>query len=105
MVTLLKGDWHVDYEHVGPEYWANSDRENAEEVGSKFVNALRRVGVDFDSIGIETPCGNCEQPDYRISLGWISLDEASQMTNTVNAALDELNQYRRARRVLGGHPE
>ncbi|MEV6419086.1 hypothetical protein [Streptomyces sp. NPDC051662] len=92
----------MDYEPVGPEYWVNNDREKAEEVGSQFVNALRRVGVDFDCIGIDTPCDNCEQEDYRISLGWISLDEASQMARKVNAALDELDQFRHARRVLGG---
>ncbi|MGW6597929.1 hypothetical protein [Streptomyces sp. NPDC055036] len=92
----------MDYAPVGPEYWVNNERETAEEVASQFVNALRRVGVDFENIGIDNPCGRCEQEDYQISIGRISLDEARQMTRTVNAALDALEKFEQARRVLGG---
>ncbi|WP_329560119.1 hypothetical protein OG711_21775 [Streptomyces uncialis] len=81
----------MDFSPVGPSYWVDDERVAAEEVATDFVNALRRVEVDFDGISIDRPCDRCHLDDYRIALGLITLDEARRMTATVNAVLDRLN--------------
>lgn len=88
----------MDYFPVDTSHFDNPDHDEAKEAAAAFVNALRRVRVDFPSIDIDQPCGTCQQDGHRIALGWITLEEARRMTATVNAALDELERYRKAGR-------
>ncbi|MFJ3710677.1 NUDIX domain-containing protein [Streptomyces sp. NPDC090053] len=73
-------------------YWTNNDRENAEDAATAFVNALRRLQVDFDDIGIEEPCVACNHPLHKVSLGSISVVEAAQFADRINRRLDELRE-------------
>ncbi|WP_406113168.1 NUDIX domain-containing protein [Streptomyces sp. NBC_01014] len=80
-----------DFGPVDRGYWTNNDRENAEDAATAFVNALRRLQVDFDDIGIEEPCAACNHPLHKISLGSISVVEATQFAHRINRRLDELD--------------
>ncbi|MFF3261387.1 hypothetical protein ACFYWO_19715 [Streptomyces sp. NPDC002932] len=93
----------MDYRAVDPSYFDDADHTEAKEVATDFVNALRRVRVNFGGIGIDAPCDNCQHDEHRIALGWITLEEARRMTATVNAAMGELDRYRAAGRVPRTH--
>lgn len=80
----------TDFGPVDRGYWTNNDRENAEDAATAFVNALRRLQVDFDDIGIEEPCAACNHPAHMISLGSISVAEAAQFAHRINRRLDGL---------------
>ncbi|MCX4968599.1 hypothetical protein OHA98_28355 [Streptomyces sp. NBC_00654] len=95
LVKILRERTRMEYLPVGREYWNDDDRSAAEDVATDFVNALRRVGINFDGIGIDPPCDTCQQDEHRIAVGWITLEEAARMTVTVNAALDELDRFHR----------
>ncbi|MFJ6748257.1 hypothetical protein ACIQNI_08710 [Streptomyces sp. NPDC091266] len=78
---------------IGRDYWANSEREDAEDNATEFVNAFRRLGIDFDDIHIENPCADCPREDYRIAIGRISAPEAGEFARKLNQALDLLAKY------------
>ncbi|MEU3710476.1 hypothetical protein [Streptomyces catenulae] len=76
-------------------YWATDDRLAAEEKAVEFVNAFRRLGVDFDDIEITDPCGTCSRLDHRINVGTISVEEAGEYTRKINRTMDLFDSYRK----------
>ncbi|MFJ7061113.1 hypothetical protein ACIQVA_25880 [Streptomyces microflavus] len=80
---------------VGPDYFDDSDRDDAVDAGVRLVNALRRFGVDLDSISAEKVCHTCSPPvrdAYRIALGTLPQKEVSAMAAQLNAFGDEFER-------------
>ncbi|MYR97062.1 MULTISPECIES: hypothetical protein [unclassified Streptomyces] len=66
------GDGLAVHTRVGPDYFDDPDRDAAVAAGVRLVNALRRFGVDLDSISAEKVCHTCSHAvrhAYLISLG------------------------------------
>ncbi|MFJ6103516.1 hypothetical protein ACIQHY_21210 [Streptomyces sp. NPDC092359] len=81
---------------IDASYFEITDDVEATEEAVRFVNALRRVGLDFPSIHVRQPCDRCGARDHVIVAGPVSLDEARAMTATVTARMDELDRFREA---------
>ncbi|MFB6535089.1 hypothetical protein ACFCY8_26400 [Streptomyces noursei] len=78
---------------VWPDYFEIGDHQDAMAIGADFVNAFRRLGVDFTNIGIAQQ-GDSRDYEYGIDLGFIDTDEAKDATQKVNALMDELQAFR-----------
>ncbi|MFJ9849092.1 hypothetical protein [Streptomyces sp. NPDC101150] len=89
----------MDTETVGRDYFVTTERETAEENAVLFVNAFRRLGIDFADIEIENPCTGCPRKGHRIALGRISVEEAGDFGAKLETALDELNELRTRRKA------
>lgn len=79
---------------VDSDYWVTSERKEAEESASAFVNAFRRLDIDFADIEIQDPCNDCPRDEHRIAIGRISVPEAADFAWKLNRALDLLAKYR-----------
>ncbi|MCR8576148.1 hypothetical protein [Streptomyces sp. Isolate_219] len=82
---------------VGRDYWVTGDREQAEDNGSAFVTAFRRLGIDLPDIEIKEPCNDCHirRTDHRINVGQLSVAEAGEFAEKIDQAMDQLAQYRK----------
>ncbi|MFG2224157.1 hypothetical protein [Streptomyces sp. NPDC048644] len=87
----------MEFSTVGHDYWVTRERGAAEEKASSFVNAFRRLEIDFDGIEIKEPCGGCRRGEHKIFIGSISVEEAGDFAWKVNRALDLLDAYREQR--------
>ncbi|MFI7099918.1 hypothetical protein ACIBK8_11220 [Streptomyces sp. NPDC050161] len=87
----------MEFDTIGHDYWATSEREEAEEKATDFVNAFRRLGIDFDGIEIKEPCGGCRRREHKIFIGSISVAEAGDFAGKVNRALDLIDGHRAQR--------
>ncbi|MFD5392790.1 hypothetical protein ACFWJW_00810 [Streptomyces sp. NPDC127097] len=97
VVLTVKGSaQQMNLGRVGREYWVTTDRERAEDYASEFVNAFRRLDIDFADISIKDPCEDCKisTSDHVIKVGVISVDEAADFAGKANRAMDQLAQYR-----------
>ncbi|MCB5911714.1 hypothetical protein [Streptomyces pinistramenti] len=90
----LRRTQQTEFETIGRDYWATGEREEAEEKATAFVNAFRRLGIDFDGIGIKEPCGGCRRREHKVAIGSISVAEAGDFAGKLNQALDLLGGYR-----------
>ncbi|MFD9813699.1 hypothetical protein [Streptomyces sp. NPDC059080] len=84
----------MDYIGSDTAFWLTTARLEAQEKGSAFVNAFRRLDIEFDDIEIREPCDGCRRTDYKITLGSISVDEAGDFARKLNHALNLLDDYR-----------
>ncbi|XMN06981.1 hypothetical protein ACK8N7_13470 [Streptomyces griseobrunneus] len=89
-------DGLVRNDSVGPDYFEESDREQAIDAGVELVNALRRFGVDFDGVGVSPVCHTCTSvPDaYRVELGSLHFKDAEKIATQLNGFADEFQRMR-----------
>ncbi|MEU6057017.1 hypothetical protein [Streptomyces sp. NPDC047097] len=85
---------HEPLDPVGHNFWSLEDREKAEDVGTAFINAVRRLGITFDGISISDPCTRCDTKDYVFDLGPQRVEDVAQMANAVNTFADEAERLR-----------
>ncbi|MFE7313839.1 hypothetical protein ACFU7T_12130 [Streptomyces sp. NPDC057555] len=65
------------------------------DIAVDFVNALRRIGLDFENIGVVQDASRGRVAyEYVIDLGVIRIQDAKQMTQGVNSCMDELQKSR-----------
>lgn len=96
-VQHCPGDGLAVHTEVGPDYFDDVDRDDAVAAGVRLVNALRRFGVDLDSISAEKVCHTCSPPvrdAYLITLGTVKHPEADAMAAQLNAYGDEFERMR-----------
>ncbi|TSB19969.1 hypothetical protein [Streptomyces benahoarensis] len=84
----------MDFINADHAFWVDGDRQEAEEKGSAFVNAFRRLDIEFDDIELKEPCSGCRRAAYTIRLGTISPEEAGDIARKLNHALDLLDAHR-----------
>ncbi|MEU4920237.1 hypothetical protein AB0G29_12860 [Streptomyces parvus] len=89
-------DGLVRNDSVGPDYFDESDREQAVDAGVELVNALRRFGVDFDGVGVSPVCHTCTSvPDaYRVELGSLHFKDAEKIAVQLNGFAEEFQRMR-----------
>ncbi len=101
----------MHYEPVTRSYWADGEREEAEDKATAFVNAFRRLGIDFDDIELQAPSACkavppgpacCIVDRYRLALGCLELDDAEGIAERVSGLMDELAEYRAAAKRKSG---
>lgn len=80
---------------VGTDYFEMADHRAAMEVGADFVNAFLRLAVDFPNIGVVQVNGR--DFTYRLDVGFLTIDEAKEVTRNVDALMDELQAFREKR--------
>ncbi|MYT96836.1 MULTISPECIES: hypothetical protein [unclassified Streptomyces] len=93
------GDGLAVHTRVGPDYFDDPDRDDAVAAGVRLVNALRRFGVDLDSISAEKVCHTCSHAvsyAYLISLGNVTHPDADDMATQLDAFADEFERMRDA---------
>ncbi|WP_399089058.1 hypothetical protein ACGH2B_15430 [Streptomyces sp. BBFR2] len=95
----------MDFIKADHAFWVDGERQEAEEKGSAFVNAFRRLGIEFDDIELKEPCGGCRRTGYRLLLGSIPPEEAADIAWRLNHALDLLDTYRRQAADAGRRPD
>lgn len=96
-VQHCPGDGLAVHTEVGPGYFDDADRDDAVAAGVRLVNALRRFGVDLDSISAEKVCHTCSPPvrdAYLIALGTVKHPEADAMAAQLDAFADEFERMR-----------
>ncbi|CAM5415117.1 hypothetical protein [Streptomyces griseus] len=99
------GDGLAVHTRVGPDYFDDPDRDDAVAAGVRLVNALRRFGVDLDSISAEKVCHTCSpavRHAYVIGLGHVSHPEANDMATQLNAFAAE---FERMHDALASQPD
>ncbi|WP_411083717.1 hypothetical protein [Streptomyces sp. cmx-18-6] len=79
---------------IGPEYFDDQDRDYAIEAGVELVNALRKLGVDLEGIGVSAPCDRCSSVGYVLDLGPVEPDQALKMAATINNYAEESKRLR-----------
>ncbi|MFJ9052186.1 hypothetical protein ACIRPO_20955 [Streptomyces bacillaris] len=79
---------------IGPEYFNDQDRDYAVEAGVELVNALRKLGVDLEGIGVSAPCDRCSSVGYVLDLGPVEPAQALKMAATINGYAEESSRLR-----------
>ncbi|MFD5682526.1 hypothetical protein [Streptomyces bacillaris] len=79
---------------IGPEYFNDQDRDYAVEAGVELVNALRKLGVDLEGIGVSAPCDRCSSVGYVLDLGPVEPAQALKMAATINDYAKESKRLR-----------
>ncbi|WP_130796775.1 hypothetical protein [Streptomyces otsuchiensis] len=65
--------------------FANSDREETEDVARELFNHIKDLGVRLDDIDVLDPCDGCRRGGYLVHLGNLTREDASAL----NSALRE----------------
>ncbi|WP_158678781.1 hypothetical protein [Streptomyces sp. Tu6071] len=85
----------VNLEPVGPEYFSYTDKDEAVMKAVEFVNALRRLGVDFPEIHVEEPCKHdSADVTFSVGLGNISMADAERLAVRVNEVADIVDRHK-----------
>lgn len=82
------------FQPVGPEYFDDQDRDYAVAAGVELVNALRKLGVELEGIGVSAPCDRCSSVGYVLDLGPVEPAQALKMAATINDYVEESKRLR-----------
>ncbi|QCW78348.1 hypothetical protein EQG64_16080 [Streptomyces sp. S6] len=89
-------------EEVGPEYFDETDREEAVAAGVRLVNGLRKFDIELDGIGVSPVCDKCTvlREAYVVELGHLTPAEAVEVATKLHAYDAEFRRMREEIKAL-----